>query len=102
VTSRTPTSSEHAKLDPSLTALTLLADPVSALLEPPKVARLCRIAGGQRRSARSELLFLGDCWRALKSLRASLKCALTAAYEIGAIESGTVQLVIDHFELWSD
>jgi hypothetical protein len=102
VTSRTPTSSEQVVLDASLTALTLLADPASPLLERHNVERLFAISRKKRAPRRSELLFLLDCWRELRRLRASLKSALTTVYEVTAIGAGATQCLIDHFELWGD
>jgi len=102
VISRTLTSNEQVALDTSLTALTLLADPASPLLERHNVARLFAISRTKSAQRRSELLFLLDCWRVLKRLRTSLKYALTTAYEAGVIAPSFTQRLIDHFELWSD
>ena len=87
----------------SLTALTLLADPISTLLHRDRLAAIADIALRQDQSTtRGELILLRDCAKDLMWLRPKLKQAFTFAYSYGDIEAATAQCLIDRFELWGD
>ena len=87
----------------SLTALTLLADPTSTLLERDRLAAIADIALRQNQVATlGELSLLRDCAKDLTWLRPKLKQAFTFAYVYGDIEAATAQCLIDRFELWGD
>jgi hypothetical protein len=87
----------------SLTALALLADPVSTLLDRSRLAAIALIALRQDEpTSRGELALLLDCARALGRLRPPLKRVITALFESGAIDAPTTQRIVDRFEIWSD
>lgn len=89
-------------LNPSLVALTLLADPVSRLLARGRLTVTAAIVlGSSERISRQELASLRDLWLDLAHLRLCLKRAFTDAYVIGEIDAADTQRLIDHFELWS-
>ena len=94
----------------SLTALTLLADPTSTLLDRGRLASLAYIAFRPHLPAtRDELAVLRSSARAiarlrhraqvLSWLRRRLKEAITWAFGVGAISADTAQRLIDCFEL---
>src|SRR5262245_8410553 len=87
----------------SLTALTLLSDPVSTLLDRDRLVAIAAIALRQDQpTTRAELIMLRDCARELTWLRPKLKQAITFAYTWGLINANTAQPLIDFFELWDD
>jgi hypothetical protein len=102
-------TTDHAfgadKLAPnnSLTALLLLTDPVSTLLERDRLLAITGIAFRRHQGAtRRELTLLRDCYRDLRWLRQKLKLTITVAYAWGIIDAATAQRHVDRFELWSD
>jgi hypothetical protein len=88
----------------SLTALTLLADPVSILLDRGRLVAVADVAfsGDEQQATRDQVALLHDCARELRWLRSKLKQAFTAAYAWGGIDAASTQRLIDRFELWSD
>jgi hypothetical protein len=97
----------------SLTALVLLADPLSTLLDRGRLASLAEIAFRPNQAiTRGELAFLRECARHLKWLgryararrwlRATLKGMITLGYERAVVGAATTQRLIDRFELRSD
>jgi hypothetical protein len=93
---------EHAP-SYSLTALALLADPVSTLLDRDRLVAIAAIALRQDRpTTHAELTVLRDCARELRWLRPKLKQSITFAYAWGLINANTAQLLIDFFEFWDD
>jgi hypothetical protein len=89
--------------DPSLTALLLLADPVSTLLEEHQLHVIGDVALHKERPiARREIATLLACAYDIRQLRRGLKRAITGAYADGDIDAGSTQRLVDRFELWSD
>jgi hypothetical protein len=87
----------------SLTALALLADPVSTLLDRGRLIAIADIAlHRERPTTRAKRTLLCDCARELKWLRSKLKQAFTGAFAAGDIDAATTQRFIDRFELWND
>jgi len=86
----------------SLTALALLADPVSTLLDRSRLIAIADIAlDREGPTTRAELTLIRDCVHELWCLRAKLKRAFTFAYAAGEIDAATTQSLIDRFELRS-
>jgi hypothetical protein len=98
------TFSSEAALNPSLAALTLLADPVSTLLDQHQLTAVAAIGlrNEQHTTSRCDLRVLRDCARDLDWLRRKLKRAFTAAFAAGDIDAASTQRIVDRFELWSD
>jgi len=97
----------------SLTALALLANPYSTLLDRSRVASLAEIAFRPYQPITChELVLLRECARSLRWLRryarvarwlrAKLKLAITVPYAWGLMGAATTQRLIDHLELWGD
>ena len=85
------------------TALVLLTDPSSILLDPHEVAAVAAVGLSDNQGAsRSKLKLLHECSQALHCLRPKLKRAFTVAFQNGDIDAATAQRLIDRFELWSD
>jgi hypothetical protein len=97
------TSGSETAIDPSLVALTLLADPVSTLLDRKRLTAIAGIGlGNEPHTSQHQLSILRDCARDLEWLRPKLKRAFTAAYAAGYINAARTQRLVDRFELWSD
>ena len=91
-------------LDPPLLAATLLADPVSTLLDRSRLAIAGAIAlRPPRHLSRLELilLLLRDLLRELIELRALLKRVITEAFAAGDVDAASTHQFVDRFELWS-
>jgi hypothetical protein len=102
MTTGTFSANERAPVH-SLTALALLADPVSALLDQGRLVAITYIAFREDQPTRhSELALFRECVRDLGRLREKLKQAFTIAYADGDMDDATMQRLIDRFELWSD
>jgi hypothetical protein len=87
----------------SLTALLLLADPNSMLLDRERLIAIADISLRQDQpTTRAERALLCACARELKWLRSKLKQAFTGAYAAGDIDAATTQRLIDRFEAWDD
>ena len=86
-----------------MTALTLLADPTSTLLDRDRLVAIADIALRENQATtRGELALLLNFSKDLRWLRAKLKQAFTFAYAYGDIEARIAQCLIDRFELWGD
>jgi hypothetical protein len=97
------TLSNEAALNPPLVALTLLADPVSTLLDRKQLTAVAGIGlGNEPHTSQRHLSVLRDCARDLEWLRPKLKRAFTAAFAAGDIDAASTQRLVDRFELWSD
>jgi hypothetical protein len=87
----------------SLTALILLADPVSTFLDRGRLVAIAEIALRREQPiTRGELALIRDCAQKVRWLRPKLKHAITVAYARGVIDAATTQRLVDGFELWSD
>src|SRR5450755_4681824 len=91
-----------AALDPPLLAAMLLADPVSTLLDRPRLAIAGRIVlSTPLHIRRQELIQLRDLLRDLIELRALLKSVVTEAFAADDIDAAGTQRLVDRYELWS-
>jgi hypothetical protein len=97
----------------SLTALVLLANPDSTLLDRGRLASLAEMAFRPYQPITpDEFALLQECARSLRWLRryalvvrwlrAKLKSTIMFAYECGAIDAATTQGLIDRFRARSD
>jgi hypothetical protein len=103
MTAKDTSSADKRAPSHSLTALTLLADPVSTLLDRDRLVAIADVALRRDRStARGELGLLRACAHEVNWLRPKLKQAITDAYAAGDIDAASAQRFVDRFELWSD
>ena len=87
----------------SLTALTVLCDPVSVLLGRSRLVGMADVAFRQDQpTSPGELALIRDCVQDLRWLRPKLKQAFTDAYAGGDIDAASTLRLVDRFELWSD
>jgi hypothetical protein len=97
------TLGSEAAPNPPLVALTLLADPVSTLLDRKRLTAVASIGlSNEPHTSELELSILRDCAHDLEWLRPKLKHAFTAAFAAGYIDAASTQRLVDRFELWSD
>src|SRR5262245_41237747 len=97
------TFSANERASHSLTALALLADPVSTLLDRGRLVAIANVALRQDQpTTHGEVALLRECARCLRRLRRKLKQAISIAYENGDIDAVTTQHLMNRFELWSD
>jgi hypothetical protein len=107
------TFSTSERVPGSVTALALLANPYSTLLDRGRLAGLAEIAFRPYQPITChELALLRECARSVRWLRrythvvrwlrAKLKWAITFPYAWGVMGAATTQRLIDRYALWSD
>jgi hypothetical protein len=103
MTTKDTSSANERAPSHSLTALTLLADPVSTLLDRDRLGAIADVALRRDRStSHGELALLHDCAQDLNWLHPKLKRAFTDAYASGDIDAPSARRLVDRLELWGD